>query len=127
MIKEIKTEKFEGLAVLVPDYYVSSFFNMGYLVVKVENEKTFIGEDEMFPPDKLQKALDRVNKLPEHVTIPAIKLPDGDFMVLGKSTELTEEHLALILPDTFPKRRFSHFQDTLNNTGTWIILKKIKE
>lgn len=97
MIKEIKTEKFEGLAVLVPEWYVSSFANMGYLVIQVMNEKTFIGEDEMFPPDRLERALERVSKLPEYITLPAIKLPDGEYKILGKATELTEEQCAEIV------------------------------
>jgi len=97
MIKEIKTEKFEGLAVLMPDRYVSAFANMGYLVVKADNPATDIGEDEMFPPDRLEKALARVSKLPEHITLPAIKLPDGEFKILGKSKGLTEKQCAEIV------------------------------
>jgi hypothetical protein len=99
MIKEIKTEKFEGLAMLMPNWFVSAFANMGYLVVQVQNEKTFMGEDQMFPPDRLQRALDRVNKLPENITLPAIKLPDGDFKILGKATQLTEEQCEEVIPD----------------------------
>lgn len=114
MIKEIKTEKFEGLAVLVPGRYVSSYANMGYLVVKVDNPATDIGENEMWPPNKLIKAIDRVYMLSEHITLPAIKLPDGEFKLLGKSNMLSEEKCTEI-----------EWKNSEENTGTWLILQKI--
>ena len=91
MIKEIKTEKFEGLAVLVPDGFKSGVANMGYLTGKMDNPATRIHEKHFNSPYAIQKQLDRVNKLPEYVDAPAIKLPEGDYKIIGKASELTEE------------------------------------
>jgi len=97
MIKEIKTEKFEGLAVLVPDDYAGSMANMGYLVVMVTNPATLIHEKHFNSPYAIRKQLDRVSKLPDFVSLPAIKLPDGDYKILGKATDMTEEQCAEIV------------------------------
>ena len=105
MIKEIKTEKFEGLAVLVPDgahgYFYSVDSKGKYLT---SNSGTFDndGDDEGFE----------------------IKISDDSrrtFKILGKATELTEEQLKLIIPDTFRRRRFSHFQDILEAQGCYSV------
>jgi hypothetical protein len=96
MIKEIKTEKFEGLAVLVPDGFKGGVANMGYLTGKMDNPANRIHEKHFNSPYAIQKQLDRVNKLPEYVDAPAIKLPEGDYKIIGKAIELTEEQCETI-------------------------------
>jgi hypothetical protein len=96
MIKEIKTEKFEGLAVLVPDGFKGGVANMNYLIGYVDNPKTMIHEKHFNSPYAIQKQLDRVGKLPEFIALPAIKLPHGEYMIVGKSSELTEDQCEFI-------------------------------
>lgn len=117
MIKEIKTEKFEGLAVLMPELFVKATAYMGYLIVTIHNEASYIAEDQFFPPDKLQRALDRVRNIPEYKDVP-YKLPDGDYKVIGKATELTEEQCAQIVPqmkDTSYPFEIEEYKVTFDN------------
>lgn len=128
MIKEIKIEKFEGLAYLLPDWYVNASIYMGYLIVTVHDKMNFLSPSVIEDYYKLQNALSNHNPDKDFKEV-IIKLPDGEFKKLGASFELSDEHLALILPDTFHKRRFSHFQDILTiqagPNGKWLILKKL--
>ena len=140
MIKEIKTEKFDGLAVLVPDDYAGSIANMGYLIVMVTNPATLIHEKHFNSPHAIQKQLDRVNKLPPFASLPAIKLPDGEFKILGRADHLTEEQCQTIMPLPAISARYGDpyqysparisFTDLLITeydcyTGTWLILQKL--
>ena len=90
-----------GVRVLVykcPVWHVKSTAYMGYLIMTVHNEKAMIGEDEMFPPDRLDKALKRVEKLPEFVDVPT-KLPEGDWKFHAVTTEMTEEQAKVVVPE----------------------------
>jgi len=87
MIKEIKTEKFEGLAVLVPDdaedfdrecVSDEDFFQLNYLMINNDEESGFHGEP----------------------TVYSIDMP-CNFEIIGKSTELTEEQCADIVGLSF--------------------------
>ena len=40
-------------------------------------------------------------------------LPNGDYTILGIATALSQDQLEMLLPDTFPQRRYSHFQEIL--------------
>jgi hypothetical protein len=143
MIKEIKTEKFEGLAVLVPE--------------RAHNFSTAVDSKGKYLNFFIGQYYDGGDDLGGE-----LKLTDDSSMktrILGKATELTKANLELILPDTFAKRRSSHFQDILKalwcysinpfgerpinsmfhdmrirqriwdraqaNTGTWLILQKL--
>jgi hypothetical protein len=73
MIKEIKTEKFEGLAMLVPDSMT---------------------EECSFYPNALTYKVSGVTVCESLPTA----YHDGKWIVLGKATELTEEQCAGIMP-----------------------------
>lgn len=141
MIKEIKTEKFEGLALLVPDNtynhqleYVKYSDGKEYFMLNYNFGKNHIGGFVLWYKDFGGR-----KKYPK----------EGELFLLGKSTELTEEQCAVIVcigmdyyepayknyaadndaifkyPFDTAKESFnSLMQSTGANTGTWVILKK---
>lgn len=96
MIKEIKTEKFEGLAVLVPDDAYDFTNNLASHQIDYVQDINF-NESVL----KMSGCILLKNHWNEPIQI------------LGKATELTEEQLELILPNTHPYRRPSHFYEIL--------------
>lgn len=93
---EFETNGLTVLAIKTPLWYVRSQVYMGYLIMTVHNEAAIIGEDEMFPPEKLEKAMQRAEKHPEFKDVP-FKLPEGDWKVHAV-TPLTEEQAKALVP-----------------------------
>lgn len=128
-IVRFETPKGKFLAVLVPDRFVSAFANMGYLVCKVVNPATDVAEDKFFPPDVLYKELTRISKLPDHINSPAIKLPDGEWKVMGMASKLDENQCDEIFtrtPDSTSKFMFLELISKLGLSSiTRLILKKV--
>lgn len=133
---------------LVPSGFKGGIANMGYLTGKIDNPATMIHEKHFNSPFDIQKQLDRVSKLPEFVMLPAMKLPDGEYKILGKAKDLTEKQCQAIIPlpaitakygDPY---QYSPAKDSLNiilyqsgcyvlgednkrPAGTWLILQKL--
>jgi len=133
-IKEIKTEKFEGLALLVPD-----------------DANGFEIQDNPVEGGKFVAML-RGN--PDYACVFSPNLPYGDFKILGESTELTEDQCAEIVDsedgsihqvygmcykEYNPGIKFApYFNNAIAsftslmrsleaNTGTWLIIERLKE
>lgn len=88
MTQEIKTKKFEGLLVKVPDEaHAPTISKDGWLYWEINGSRN-TGQEE---------------------------LPYGQWKLIGNPFELSDELLAIILPDTFEKRRFSHWIDILSS------------
>jgi len=140
MIKQIKTEKFEGLAVMVPEDandFELSFWNYQRQMY-LDTKSVLIFESRSDRRKQIRQ--DR----------PHVILPENDYLVLGKATELTEERCAEIVPSIIPGKlmqswgikilypmfnsekkslnastAFSSLMEFVGATqGTWLILEK---
>jgi len=99
MIKEIKTEKFSGLAMLVPDD-----------ATKFSLKKTKKGK-----PDQLHYFIPYTCDAVSNQRL--VILPSEDYLFVGKATELTEEQCAEITPNSF-YGRFIDYNMLEVNCGT---------
>jgi len=81
MIKKIKTEKFEGLAVLVPDDAINFIFSVDHTGKYLNWDDGLFDEEGFAEGGELFLTNDSRNK----------------FKIVGKSTELTEEQCAEIV------------------------------
>ena len=113
MIKQIKTSKFEGLAVLVP----SDSFNY---VVRQNAEVSDLWYESRCGDSDVSNC---------------IELPTNKYLVLATSTSITEEQCADIVPqmkDSGYPFEIEDYKVTFENllrsigctAGTWLILKK---
>lgn len=97
MTKELTTES--GVRVVlaeVPPFYKSHFIYMGYLQIKVWNEKNGITDAQLADYSKLTKYLENHDPEKEYKTI-ATKLPDGE--LIGKRfNEMSEEECVPLVP-----------------------------
>jgi len=97
MTQEIKTEKFEGLLVKVPDDTIRSTVYMGYLIHKCHNFENGITDEQLADYSKLTKYLKNHNPEKDYKEV-AVKLPDGQWKLIGNPFELREDQVLQIIP-----------------------------
>jgi len=89
MTQEIKTEKFEGLLVKVPEATIRSTVYMGYLIHKCHNIENGVTDEQLNDYSKLTKYL-KTHKPEKDYKESAIKLPSGQWKLIGNPFEWSD-------------------------------------
>ena len=139
MNHSLETNKGEFLLVQVPEYCVNFYLSMGkdYLLFRQPNYETWISDNDLMSPAKINKHLEKNKDKDEWKTV-AYRLPDGNFEFIAvtksfvlshheASQNLTEEIAQKIIEDENALDCFHRLlaSKNISKDKPYAILKKI--